>query len=44
MPVIGIRYVLLSVNAPLTRMLERDHNWKVTYRDAVSVLFEKTSL
>jgi hypothetical protein len=36
-----IRYVLFPPNEPLIYLLEHDPKWKLTYRDAVSVLFER---
>ena len=36
-----IRYVLFPPNEQLVPVLEHDPRWKVTYRDAVSVLFER---
>ena len=37
-----IRYVLFPLSEPLTYVLEHDPEWKVLYRDEISVLMEKT--
>ena len=39
----GIRYVLFPPAERLTYILEHDPRWKVSYRDAVSVLFERVA-
>jgi hypothetical protein len=37
-----IRYVLFPVAEPLTYVLEHDPEWKVVYRDQLSVMLERT--
>ena len=37
----GIRYVLIPATEPLSYLLEHDPSWKMDYRDASCVLFEK---
>ena len=39
----GIRYVLFPPAERLTYILQHDPRWKVNYRDAVSVLFERVA-
>jgi hypothetical protein len=40
----NIRYLLLSVKNPMVPFIQYDPKWKKTYKDSVSILFEKMNL